>query len=141
LFGRHLLQALERLGERLAWRSRLGCVLPAAAQAVMLLGDVRQLEVQRERAQDFRLVSRRERAYGGTDGADVARAARVAGEQPDPLLGLEDVAALLLDQHRAQGGSEQADVAPEWGVGSCTCVLRHGCDDTRRLRSSSHSTS
>jgi hypothetical protein len=106
-------EALERLRERLPRRRRLGRVLPAAAQAVVLLRDVRQLEVQRERAQDLRLVAGRQRPHGFADGRDVTRRARVAGEQPDPLLGLEELPALLLEEDRAERLSEQPDVAPE----------------------------
>ena len=49
----------------------------------------------------------------------VARAsgARVAGERPDPLLVVEQLLALLLDEHAPEQVTEQADVGAESGVG------------------------
>ena len=58
------LEELERLGERLARCSTFALVLAATAHPVVLLGDVGEVEVDRERAEDDRLrldVERRDR--------------------------------------------------------------------------------
>ena len=58
------LEQRERLGERLARRPALALVLAAASDAVVLLGDVGEVEVDGERAQDDGLrldVERRDR--------------------------------------------------------------------------------
>jgi hypothetical protein len=56
---------------------------------MMLLGDVRELEVQAESPQDRRLIAGRKRSHGVADGIDVAGCPRVARAQPNPLLGVE----------------------------------------------------
>ena len=101
-------------------------VLPAAAQAVMLLGDVDQLEVETERPQNVGLIDGRQHPHGVADGPGVVGFARIARTQPDPLLRLEQLVPFLLDEDLAQDVAEQANVAAEWGVRLRTCVRAHG---------------
>jgi hypothetical protein len=66
LVARHTvpLEQRERLGERLARCSTFALVLAATAHPMVLLGDVGEVEVDRERAEDDRLrldVERRDR--------------------------------------------------------------------------------
>lgn len=110
-----LFESRDRIGERLTRRTPLVLVLAATAQAMVLLGEVHELEVDAEGAQDEclpldvelgdrdaeRLAPRR--PTGGT---------RRAGEQSYPLLELEDLLALLLDEHTPEDVAEEADVAP-----------------------------
>ena len=89
-------------------------VLAAAADAVVLLGGVRELEVERERAQHLRLVVGRERAHGLANDRGVADLRATAVPQraraPRPS---EELLALLLDEHLPEQRAEQADVPPE----------------------------
>ena len=62
-------QPAERLGERLARDLLLALVAAAAADAMPRLGDVRELEVQPERAQDRRRALVVERADVGREAA------------------------------------------------------------------------
>ena len=58
LVARHVGQKLERVLERVACNPTCVRVLPSATDPVLLLGDVRELEVERERPQDDRLLAR-----------------------------------------------------------------------------------
>ncbi len=115
----------ERLGERLALHAPLALRGAAAADPVVLLGDVRELEVEGERAQHRRLLPGRERVHGL---GQLGRGGRVtlpagAGEAADPLLELEQPLALLLDEHATEQVAEQADVPAEGGVGAHRAIL------------------
>ncbi len=122
----YVAKLFECIGEGFAWRLLiLRGVLPAAAQAVMLFGDVDQLEVETERSQNVGLIDGRQHPHGVADGVDVAGFARIARAQPDPLLCFEQLVAFLLDEDLAQDAAEQANVAAEWGVGLRTCVRAH----------------
>ena len=74
--GREL---LERIFERLARDAAVVRVLAPPAQPMVLLGEVRELEVEAERAQDERLRSRRRAGrVDGADGAPSRRAERAS---------------------------------------------------------------
>ena len=91
-------------------------VLAAAADAVVLLGRVRELEVEREGAEHLGLVVRLERADGLAHDRRVADLARLPRGGADLLLGGEELLALLLDEHLPEQRAEQADVAPQRAV-------------------------
>ena len=107
----------ERVGERLPRHAPLGLVLAAAPDPVVLLGDVDELEEERERPQHGRLPLEAEPGDGGAERLARAAGAGVAREGADPLLVVEQVLALLLDEHAPEQVSEQADVGAESGVG------------------------
>jgi hypothetical protein len=95
-------------------------VLAPSPQAVVLLGDVRQLEVEAEGAEHLCLALEIElgdcspqlgSAGGPAGGAGLAR------EPPDPLFLVEQVLPLLLDEDPAEDVAQQADVAAERRVG------------------------
>jgi hypothetical protein len=100
-------------------------VLPPAADAVVLLREIDQLEVERERPQHQALPVDVERSHGGPQ--LVARSARPggAGEAADSLLGGEQVLALLLDKHAPEDVAEQANVAAERRV--CVDLADRSC--------------
>ncbi len=81
----------------------------------MLLGDVRQLEVEGERAQDERLPLQVEAADDLCElgGRRLVSPAPPPRQRAHPLLELEQLLALLLDDHPAEDLPEQPDVAPE----------------------------
>ena len=116
----------ERIGQRLARHPPLGLVLAAAADAVMLLGDVGELEEQRERAQDGPLPIEPEGRDRLAERAPRASGARVAGKGADPLLVVEEILALLLDEHAPEQVAEQAHVGAESGVGGHRLSLEQG---------------
>ena len=107
----------ERIGERLARNPSLGLVLAAPADPVVLLGDVDELEEQRECPQHGALALGPERGDRVAERPPRAAGARIAGQGPDPLLLVEELLALLLDEHPAEQVAEQADVGTESGVG------------------------
>src|SRR5581483_1891950 len=72
----------ERVLERLARHLPVACVLAAPPQAVVLLGQVGELEVETERAEHERLCVRPERAHE-LRARDGAVAPRVARRRPD----------------------------------------------------------
>ena len=80
---------------------------------VVLLGDVRELEVQRERPQHVRLLGSgasartASRTSAGSPTSRDARAPRARAPRRRGAL------ALLLDEHPAEDVAEQADVAAE----------------------------
>ena len=84
-------------------------VLAAAAQAVVLLGEVCKLEVEPERAQHEHLLVRARECLD-LDRLLVARRSRGV---PRPLDELQEPFALLLDEHVAEDRAEKADVAPQ----------------------------
>jgi hypothetical protein len=96
-------------------------VLAPPAQSVVLLGQVRELEVGRERAQDLALgleVQRLDRL--AQLGRRLAGAAG-ARQRADALLEVEERLALLLHDHAAEDLAEQADVSAE----RCLAVGAH----------------
>ncbi len=107
--------ARERVLERLARRQGILGVLASAPQPVMLLGRVRELEVETERSEDARLLLRRQRPHRLADDPRVSDLARPSGRGADLLLGGEKRFALLLDEHRSQHRAEQTDVSPQAG--------------------------
>jgi hypothetical protein len=76
---------------------------------MVLLGNVRELEVEPERTQDERLLPCAERRVDLDHVAVVTCGARIAA---DPLDELEQPLALLLDEHDAENRPELPDVAP-----------------------------
>ena len=120
------LEGGEGIAERLARRPPLVLVLPPATEAVVLLGEVGELEVQRERAQHLRLALDGKCAHSrGQPPARRLRSGRACapGELADALLGVEQAAAALLDEHAAKDVAEQADVPSE---GRFRAVGAHG---------------
>ena len=113
----------ERLGERLARDATLGLVLAAAADAVVLLGDVDELEEERERPQHGGLPLVLERGDRLAELVARASGAGIAGESANPLLVVEQLLALLLDEHAPEQVAEQAHVGAEGGVGGHALTL------------------
>ncbi len=107
----------ERIGKRLARHPSLGLVLAAPADPVVLLGDVDELEEQRERPQHGALALRAERGDRVGERLPWAAGARIAGEGADPLLVVEQILAFLLDEHLPEQIAEEADVGTEGGIG------------------------
>jgi hypothetical protein len=126
LVAGHVIEPGEGLLERLGEHALLVRVDAAAADAVLLLRDVRELEVGRERAQDARLALERELAH--RCGEVVLRAAgpRRACEAAQPLDVVEQALVLLLDEHAAEQVAEQADVPPKRRVCRLVGPDRHG---------------
>ena len=104
-------------------RSRLdlagALVLAAAADAVMLLGEVDDLEIVRERARHPLRIGHVERRDGlpqrrrrlvprGAGGG-----APALGESPDALFEIEERLALLLDERLAENVAERRHVAAQ----------------------------
>src|SRR5262249_55798514 len=75
----------ERRLERVARDAAVAGVLAAPANAVMLLGEVRELEVEAERAQHELLLARTEAALDSRDRAFAAGGARLAANPLDQL--------------------------------------------------------
>jgi hypothetical protein len=113
-------QAREGVGERFAGGAARPLRLASPAHAVVLLGEVRELEEERERTQDLRLLLEVELPHrAGQLGADgrFAGLAGAARDPPDLLLPREQLLALLLDHDAAEQVAEQAHVAAERRVG------------------------
>ena len=117
LLGGDVSSRLNGVGKRLRHDSLLDRVGAPAADPVLLLGDVREREVERERAQDARLPLERQPDDGGREVVVRGTGARGAGERPNALDVVEERLVLLLDEHPAEQVAEHADVAPERGVG------------------------
>ena len=79
-------------------------VLAPPAKPVVLLGEVRELEVQAERAQDERLLARRE-ASASTSATAPSRRAFARASRRISLDELEQPRAFLLDEHARRGSS------------------------------------
>ena len=82
------------------------------------LGDVGELEIEPERAQDGRRPLLVERAHAGRERRSVGRRARAPGltrELPDALDIGQQILAVLLDEHPAERVTHEADV-PSQGV-------------------------
>src|SRR5262249_17316169 len=113
-------EALLRVGERLGREAPLALVLAPPPDAMVLLGDVRELEVDAKGAQDERLLAQVET---GDERDELAHrlnrpAATRARELPRALLEVENRLPLLFDDDGAERVSEQTDIAPE-GIGHC----------------------
>ena len=89
----------------------------------MLLGDVREVEVHRERPQDDRLDLDRERCdgLGERSGSLCVAASPEPGEPSDPFLEPVGLLAFLLDEDVAQRVAEQPDICSQSRV---ECLLR-----------------
>ena len=110
-------QAPDGVGERLPRHAPLVLVLAPAPQPVMLLGDVRELEEERERAQHGGLLLELQRVDRLLELRAVARLAGVASLAADALLEREQLLSSLLDQHLAEHVAEQPDVGAQLRVG------------------------
>ena len=113
----------ERLVQRLARRAALPLDLATTSDAVMLLGDVREVEVHRERPQDDRLGLDRERrdGLGELGGSLCVAASPEPGEPSDPFLEPVGRLAFLLDEDVTERVAEQPDVCSQSRV---ECLLR-----------------
>ena len=107
----------ERLLERLGQHALLLRVGAPAADPVLLLRDVRELEVERERAEDARLPLEREAGDSGGEIVVRRAVARRPRERADALDVGEQRLVLLLDEHLPEQVAEQADVAPQRRIG------------------------
>ena len=109
--------ACERLGQRLGQHAVLGRVGAAPPDPVLLLGRVGELEVEGERTQDAGLPLERKLCDRG--GQIVVAGAGPGGprERAHALDVFEQRLVLLLHEHPPQQAAEQADVAPQRGVG------------------------
>jgi hypothetical protein len=113
LVRRHVGEELESALERVARNPSGVRVLAPATDPVLLLGDVRELEVHGEGAQDECLLLPRDRAYGR---AHLFHGAALPGgsrKQAHALDDLQKPFAFLLDEHRSEDGPEEPDVAAE----------------------------
>ena len=115
-----LLQPSEGLGKRLPRDAVAALDVAPAAHAVLLLGEVGELEEERERAQDLRLPLEVEPAdclrQLGAHGRVVALAG-AAGDAADLLLLGEQLLPLLLDHDAPEQVAQQADVSAKRRVG------------------------
>ena len=103
----------ERRRQRLARDALLTAVLAETADAVVLLGDVGELEVERERPQDARLPRQRQRLDRVAELVAPLSLPRGARQRADVLDVGEQALVLLLDEDATQQVAEQADVAAE----------------------------
>ena len=115
----------ERVGERLARHSLLVQVLAPPPHAVMLLRDVRQLEIERERPQHASLLRVRQLLDRRTQLVERRPAPGPARQPPDVLDVREQRLVLLLDEHPPEQVAEQADVPPQRCIRP-GLVLAHG---------------
>jgi hypothetical protein len=95
-------------------------VLTSAAQAVVLLGQIGELEVEPEGAEDVSLPLERERAHCSGEVGARPRSARTPGlarEPANPLLVGEEFLAFLLDEDAPKDLPEQPDVPAERCLG------------------------
>ena len=95
---------------------------------MVLLGDVDELEEERERPQHGGLPVVVERSDRRAERVARSSGAGITRERADPLLVVEQLLALLLDEHPPEQVSEQADVRPQRGIG------RHGIQPRETLR-------
>jgi hypothetical protein len=96
-------------------------VLTPPAEAVVLLREVGELEVERERPENLRLALERKGGNRGREpgaGRRAAGGARSPGQLPDVLLFGEQVLAGLLDENATEDLTEKADVSPQRRVGA-----------------------
>ena len=84
---------------------------------MLLLGDVRELEVERERTEDARLPLERQAGDCGSEIVLWCAVARCPRERAHAFDIREERLVLLLDEHLPEQVAEHADVTPERGVG------------------------
>ncbi len=84
---------------------------------MVLLGDVRELEEERERPLHGRLALEPEPGDRVTEPGPRAALARSPGQRPHALLVVQQRLPLLLDEHAAEHIAEQPDIGPKCGVG------------------------
>ena len=113
----HAVEPRERLVERLRHDPLLARVGAPAADPVLLLGDVRELEVERERPQHARLPLERQRRRPRPRGRRAARRRAPPARAPHALDVREERLVLLLDEHLPEQVAEHANVAPERRIG------------------------
>ena len=111
--GARVADVFERRRERVGADTPLALVLAQSAHAVVLLGYVRELEVQPERAQHARLPLERQRRDRVAQLVVRRALACCARECPHALNVREQRLVFLLDEHLPEQVAEQADVAPE----------------------------
>ena len=93
----------------------------------MLLGDVDELEEEREGPQHGGLpLEARGAATASPSASRDPPRAGIARERADPLLVVEQVLSLLLDEHAPEQVAEQAHVGAERGVGGHRPSLENG---------------
>ena len=113
-------QLAERLGERFPRDALLALVATPAAHAMPRLGDVGELEVEPERAQDSGRALLSQCPHAGRQRRLIGRRAGVPGlarKAPHALDVGQQILADLLDEHAPERVADQADVAPERVVG------------------------
>ncbi len=118
----------EGVGERLARDSLLALVAAPAADAMPGLGDVGELEVEPEGAQDRGRALVAERPHvPGERGVILRRAgfASRAGELPDALDIGQQLLAVLLHEHPPERIADEPHVTPQGGVAPVS-ALRGG---------------
>ena len=115
----------KRLLERFGQHALLVRVDAPAANAVLLLGDVRELEIRGEGAKDARLPLERELAHCGREVVLRAAGPRRAREPSQALDVVEQALVVLLDEHPAEEVAEQADIAPKRRVRGLVGTDRH----------------
>jgi len=117
LLRRDALEPRERIVERFPRHALVELVRTEPAHAMVLLGDVCELEVEGEGAQHARLPLERQRLDGFLDLLVRRAGARRARERAHPLDVLEQRLALLLDEDAPEQVAEQADVTAERCIG------------------------
>jgi hypothetical protein len=85
---------------------------------VVLLGDVHELKVESERADNEFLLARLESAHGFAKRFTRFASPRSPGQESDPFLGFEQCPTVLLDKNTPERVTEEADVTPQAGVGA-----------------------
>jgi hypothetical protein len=109
-------------------------VLAAAAKPVVLLGEIRELEIDAERSQDERLAFQLEPGHALPQllaARRSARRARIAREETDALLLVEQLLPFLLDEDAAEDVAQKTDVPAEWGVRGIATFAAHAEDSVR----------
>src|SRR5437870_506071 len=84
---------------------------------MLLLGHVRELEVERERTEDARLPLERQARDRSSEIVVRRATARCSRERTDALDVGEERLVLLLDEHLSEQVAEQANVAAERSIG------------------------
>jgi hypothetical protein len=131
------LQRGECVCQRFPRHALLVLVLPPAAKPVVLLGQVGELEVQRECAEYLGLTLERQRPDCRAErpaGRLGPGRASTSGELPNAFLGLEEAAAALLDEDATEDVAEEANVPPQRSVGAWGAHGRSGVPALRRSR-------
>ena len=111
-----VVEALEGCGERLPAGAPFAIVAPPPSDPVVLLGQVGELKVDGERPQHCCLALEREGAYLSLESCPELGAParpRLARERPDPLDRVEELGALLLDEHLTERFPEKPNIAAE----------------------------